>query len=150
MEDQLRKTLNDLEKREKKLVVNEQEVCFFFHIYTERIIQVQSFSIQSLYPLTKLTRRNERHLIIKLCTCIITLYLNTSLTSVNRHVNLLGTTLSLFNSMWQNHIPFFYMHDSRVVETCSNHLKISMSEYHHTDPCTKKYNETCSKRPARP
>ena len=50
MEDQLRKTLNDLEKREKKLVVNEQEVCFFLHIYTERIIQVQSFPIQSLYP----------------------------------------------------------------------------------------------------
>ena len=34
---------------------------------------MQSFSIQSLYPWTKLTRRNERHLIIKLCTCIITL-----------------------------------------------------------------------------
>ena len=39
----------------------------------ERIIQVQSFSIQSLYPGTKPTRRNERHLIIKLCTYIITL-----------------------------------------------------------------------------
>ena len=37
----------------------------------ERIIQVQSFSIQSLYSWTKLTRRNERHLIIKLCTYII-------------------------------------------------------------------------------
>ena len=43
----------------------------------ERIIQVQSFSIQSLYPWTKLTRRNERHLIIRLCTYIITLALNT-------------------------------------------------------------------------
>ena len=39
----------------------------------ERIIQVQSFSIQSLYPWTKLTQQNERHLIIKLCTCIISL-----------------------------------------------------------------------------
>ena len=42
-------------------------------IKMEMIIQVQSFSIQTLYPWTKLTRRNERHLIIKLCTCIITL-----------------------------------------------------------------------------
>ena len=32
-------------------------------------MQVQSFSIQSLYG-------NERHLIIKLCTCIITLIKN--------------------------------------------------------------------------
>ena len=48
------------------------QVCFFF--FLERNIQVQSFSIQSLYPWTKLTRRNERHLIIKLCTCIITLF----------------------------------------------------------------------------
>ena len=39
----------------------------------ERIIQVQSFSIQSLYPRTKLTRQNERHLIIKLCICMTTL-----------------------------------------------------------------------------
>ena len=31
------------------------------------------FSIQSLYPWTKLTRRNERHFIIKICTYIITL-----------------------------------------------------------------------------
>ena len=30
--------------------------------------------IQSLYPWKKLTRRNERHLVIKLCTCIITLF----------------------------------------------------------------------------
>ena len=43
----------------------------------ERIIQVQSFSIQSLYSWTKLTRRNERHLIIKLCTYIVTLLINT-------------------------------------------------------------------------
>ena len=41
-------------------------------ILKDKIIQVQSFSIQSLYPWTKLTRRNERHFIIKLWTCIIT------------------------------------------------------------------------------
>ena len=40
----------------------------------ERIILMQSFYIQSLYPWTKLTLRNERHLIIKLCTCILTLF----------------------------------------------------------------------------
>ena len=34
---------------------------------------MQSFSIQSIYPWAKLTQGNERHLIIKLCTCIITL-----------------------------------------------------------------------------
>ena len=40
----------------------------------ERIIQVLSFSTQSLYPWTKLTRRNEGHLKIKLCTYINTLF----------------------------------------------------------------------------
>ena len=50
--------------------LNQYELNFFW----ERIIQVQSFSIQSLYPWKKLTWRNERHLVIKLCTCIITLF----------------------------------------------------------------------------
>ena len=55
----------------------------------KRIIQVQSFPIQSLYPLTKLTRRNERYLIIKLCTCIITLFILKSLRTVVRKRSLI-------------------------------------------------------------
>ena len=47
-------------------------VSLLWYKRKERIIQVQSFSIQSLYSWTKLTQQNERHLIIKLCTCIIT------------------------------------------------------------------------------
>ena len=39
--------------------------------FLERIILMQSFFIQSLYPWKKLTRRNERHLEKKLCTYII-------------------------------------------------------------------------------
>ena len=49
-------------------------IPWLYILWLERIIQVQSFPIQSLYPWTKLTWRNERHLIIKLCTCIITLF----------------------------------------------------------------------------
>ena len=50
-----------------------QNIIFIHVLILERIIWVQSFCIQSLYPWTKLTWRNERHLIIKLCTCIINL-----------------------------------------------------------------------------
>ena len=47
--------------------------CNSFY-FRKKIIQVPSFSIQSLYSWTKLTWRNERHLLIKLCTYIITLF----------------------------------------------------------------------------
>ena len=49
-------------------------LMLYWIFFLERIIQVQSFSIQSLYPWKKLTQRNERHLVIKLCTCIFTLF----------------------------------------------------------------------------
>ena len=63
-----------------KYVIDTKEInisfCLLPHdIFTkEIIIQVPSFCIQSLYSWTKLTQRNERHLIIKLCTYIITLF----------------------------------------------------------------------------
>ena len=49
-------------------------LMLYWIFFLERIIQVQSFSIQSLYPWKKLTQRNKRHLVIKLCPYIITLF----------------------------------------------------------------------------
>ena len=71
----------------------------------ERIILMQSFFIQSLYHWKKLTQRNERHLVIKLCTYIITLFFLGYLDWIFKKLHLCLSFCRVRHSTMNNRVP---------------------------------------------